>query len=181
MEAVFSVHLSSTVLSLLFVKNCSTTTKTSAKTKAKIEFNFDDFQQRQLFNLKISQESSSRFHLFFVYLRMKKNVKRIKFIFNTKSWDPRNNYQIDILFFIWSKKVNLEFLYFIEIFILFKIKNALQWYFVNKIVLTYCEKKKCSGDSENLLKFKAEGREFEIFFRSLEQFIQTVKGQNNFW
>ena len=73
---------------------------------------------------------------------MKKDVKRIQFIFNTKSWDPRNNYQIDILFFIWSKKVNLEFLYFIEIFILFKIKNALQWYFVNKIVLTYCEKKK---------------------------------------
>ena len=117
MEAVFSVHLSSTVLSLLFVKNCSTTTKTSAKTKAKIEFNFDDFQQRQLFNLKISQDIS-RFHLFFVHLRMKKNVKRIKFIFNTKSWDPRNNYQIDILFFIWSKNVNIEFLYFIEIFII---------------------------------------------------------------
>ena len=27
---------------------------------------------------------------------------------------------------------------------------------------------------------KAEGQEFEIFLRSLEQFIQTVKGQNNF-
>ena len=26
-----------------------------------------------------------------------------------------------------------------------------------------------------------EGREFAIFFRSLEQFIQTVRGQNNFW
>ena len=33
------------------------------------------------------------------------------------------------------------------------------WYFVTKIVLTYCEK--------NL--------------RSLEQFIQTVKGKNHFW
>ena len=81
-------------------------------------------------------------------------------LFSTRSHETPAT--IDILFFIWSKKVNLEFLYFIEIFILFKIKNALQWYFVNKIVLTYCEKKKCSGDSENLLKFKAEGREFEI-------------------
>ena len=42
-------------------------------------------------------------------------------------------------------------------------------------------RKKCSKDREKLLKFKAEGQEFEIFLRSLEQFIQTVKGQNNFW
>ena len=27
----------------------------------------------------------------------------------------------------------------------------------------------------------SEGREFAKFLRSLEQFIQTVKGQNNFW
>ena len=37
------------------------------------------------------------------------------------------------------------------------------------------------GDQENLLKFEAEGQEFAKFLRSLEQFIQTVKGQNNFW
>ena len=30
-------------------------------------------------------------------------------------------------------------------------------------------------------KFEAEGREFANFMRSLEQFIQTVKGQNYFW
>ena len=42
-------------------------------------------------------------------------------------------------------------------------------------------RKKCSSDQEKNLKFKAEGREFAIFLRSLEQFIQTVKGQNNFW
>ena len=61
-------------------------------------------------------------------------------------------------------------------------------------------RKNCSSDRENLLKFEAEGREFAKFFRShdpkkfqfsnffdtiitlvLEQFIQTVKGQNNFW
>ena len=34
---------------------------------------------------------------------------------------------------------------------------------------------------KNLLKFKAEGREFATFLRSLEQSIQTVKGQNNLW
>ena len=42
-------------------------------------------------------------------------------------------------------------------------------------------RKKCSSDGEKLLKFEAEGREFSKFLRSLEQFIQTVKGQNNFW
>ena len=42
-------------------------------------------------------------------------------------------------------------------------------------------KKNCSSDREEFLKFEAEGREFENFLRSPEQFIQTVKGQNNFW
>ena len=41
-------------------------------------------------------------------------------------------------------------------------------------------RKNCSSDREKLLKFKA-GREFAKFLRSLEQFIQTVKGQNNIW
>ena len=55
-----------------------------------------------------------------------------------------------------------------------------KWYFVTKIVLTYCEKNS-SSDREKLLKFEAEGQEFTKILRSLEQFIQTVKGQNNFW
>ena len=55
------------------------------------------------------------------------------------------------------------------------------WYFVTKIVLTYFEKKIVLVAEEKLLKFKAEGREFEKFLRSLEQFIQTVKGQKSFW
>ena len=56
------------------------------------------------------------------------------------------------------------------------------WYFVAKIVLTYCSvRKKYSSDPEKLLKFEAEGGEFAKFLRSLEQFIQTVKVQNNFW
>ena len=42
-------------------------------------------------------------------------------------------------------------------------------------------RKKCSSNWEKLLKFEAEGREFAKFLRSPEQFIQTVKGQNNFW
>ena len=39
----------------------------------------------------------------------------------------------------------------------------------------------CSSDWEKNLKFEAECREFAKFLRSLEQFFQTVKGQNNFW
>ena len=42
-------------------------------------------------------------------------------------------------------------------------------------------RKNCSSDREYLLKFEAEGREFAKILRSLEQFIQTVKGQNKFW
>ena len=34
---------------------------------------------------------------------------------------------------------------------------------------------------EKILKFEAEGREFAKFLRSVEEFIQTVKGRNNFW
>ena len=41
-----------------------------------------------------------------------------------------------------------------------------KWYFVTKIVLTYCEKN-CSGDREKLLKFEAEGREFAKILRSI--------------
>ena len=41
--------------------------------------------------------------------------------------------------------------------------------------------KKGSSDREKLLKFEAEGQELAKFMRSLEWFIQTVKGQNNFW
>ena len=42
-------------------------------------------------------------------------------------------------------------------------------------------RKNCSSDREKLFKSEAEGREFAKIFRPLEQFIQTVKGQNNFW
>ena len=52
--------------------------------------------------------------------------------------------------------------------------------FATKIVLTYCDLN-CSSDREIFLKFEAEGQEFAKILRSLEKFIQTVKGQNNFW
>ena len=42
-------------------------------------------------------------------------------------------------------------------------------------------RKKCSSDRKTLFKFEAEGREFAKILRSLEQFVRTVKGQNNFW
>ena len=42
-------------------------------------------------------------------------------------------------------------------------------------------RKNYSIDQKELLKFEAEGREFAKILRSLEQFIQTVKRQNNFW
>ena len=37
-------------------------------------------------------------------------------------------------------------------------------------------RKNCSKDQEKLLKFEAEVWEFATFLRSLEQFIQTMKG-----
>ena len=49
----------------------------------------------------------------------------------------------------------------------------------------YCSdllwEKKCSSGWEKLLKFEAEDWEFAKFLRALEQFIQTVKVQDNFW
>ena len=42
-------------------------------------------------------------------------------------------------------------------------------------------RKNWSSNREKLLKFEAEGREFAKILRSIEQFIQTVKSQNNVW
>ena len=42
-------------------------------------------------------------------------------------------------------------------------------------------RKNCSSDREKLMKYEAEGQEFAKVLKSLEQFIWTVKGQNNFW
>ena len=42
-------------------------------------------------------------------------------------------------------------------------------------------RKNCSSDREKVLEFGDEGREFAKFLILLEQFIQTVKAQSNFW
>ena len=42
-------------------------------------------------------------------------------------------------------------------------------------------RKNCSSDREKPLKFETEGQVFANILRSLEQFVQTVKGQNNLW
>ena len=44
-----------------------------------------------------------------------------------------------------------------------------------KIVLIYC-----FSDREKLSKFEAESQEFVNYLTSLEKYIQTMKGQNNF-
>ena len=49
--------------------------------------------------------------------------------------------------------------------------------FFNKEKLYIFSYQNCSSDREKLLKFEAGGREFAKILRSLEQFIQTVKGQ----
>jgi hypothetical protein len=60
---------------------------------------------------------------------------------------------------------------------LFKDYNSfeLPWYFVSKIVLTFCEKKKCSTDRETLLRFEAVAKEFAKILRSRKQLFLKVK------
>ena len=55
-----------------------------------------------------------------------------------------------------------------------------KWKWKDNKEMVFCYQN-CSSDRENLLKFETEGREFANFLRSLEQFIQTMKGQNNSW
>ena len=57
-----------------------------------------------------------------------------------------------------------------------KIAVFKQWYFVAKIILTYC-KKNCSSDQKKLLKFEAEGREFAKFLRSLEHYSNSERAE----
>ena len=56
-------------------------------------------------------------------------------------------------------------------------RKRYEWYFVTKIVLTYCEIKLFYFWNSRL---KVENLQKKLL-RSLEQFIQTVKGKNNFW
>ena len=58
--------------------------------------------------------------------------------------------------------------------------DPVSWRVIIFNIMNFCYQN-CSSDLEKLLKFEAEGREFAKFLTSLEQFIQTVKGENNFW
>ena len=42
-------------------------------------------------------------------------------------------------------------------------------------------RKNCPSNLEKKLKFEAEVQEFAKILRSLEKFIETVTGQNNYW
>ena len=87
---------------------------------------------------------------------------------------------------IWSYWLNVSFhcenLY-LSVFFNVCIKEWKEW--KNGILLPKLfwptVRKNCSSNREKLLKFEAGGREFAKILRSLEKFIQTVKGQNNFW
>ena len=59
------------------------------------------------------------------------------------------------------------------------IKGKNVWYFVTKIVLIYCEKKNVLVIEKNFWNSRLK-LELAKILRSLEQFIQMVKGQNNF-
>ena len=59
----------------------------------------------------------------------------------------------------------------------------------NSFYIFYVQVRRCnnkcgvnwSSDRVKPLKFEAEGQEFAKNLRSIKQFLQTVKGQNNFW
>ena len=69
------------------------------------------------------------------------------------------------------------------------IKGDIQWSLIPQIrngillpkLFLSTVRKKISNDQQKLWKFEAKGKEFAKILRSLEQLIQTVKGQNNFW
>ena len=87
------------------------------------------------------------------------------------NFDKRFCGKTDLICDAWQEKIFHIFIGF------FKRRNG--------ILLTKLfwptERKNCSSDREKLSKFEAEGWEFAKFLRSLEQFIQTVKGQDSFW
>ena len=47
--------------------------------------------------------------------------------------------------------------------------------------MNHCEKKKSEDKKQMVFCYQSCSSDREKLLRSLEQFIQTVKGQNNFW
>ena len=64
----------------------------------------------------------------------------------------------------------------------YKITNGLSKYGILLPKLLWpTVRKNRSSNQEKVLKFEAKGQEFAKILRSLEQFVHTIKGQNNFW
>ena len=70
---------------------------------------------------------------------------------------------------------------FIKKKVLFVLKIVLHESLSVEKEMVFCYQNCFDLLSEKISKFEAEGREFAKFLRSLEQFTQTLKGQNNFW
>ena len=98
-------------------------------------------------------------------LRKKKIVTIKKYRKSVQSFDP-----------YWMKTLLSLGSYIVE-----ENRKGMIFCYQNFSDLLTVRKKKCSSDREKLLKFEAEGREFAKVLTSLEQFVWTVKGQNNFW
>ena len=84
-----------------------------------------------------------------------------------------------LIYWFWLYKVVKDYFFF-QIFVAFSEYLNLNGILLPKLFWPTV-RKNCSSDREKLFKFKTEGQEFAKFLKSLEQFIQTVKGQNNFW
>ena len=63
----------------------------------------------------------------------------------------------------------------------YKKGNFRKWYFVTKIVVTYCVKKNVLVIEKNFWNSRLKAENWQNIWDHLEQFIQTVKGLNNFW
>ena len=109
-----------------------------------------------------------------------------------RPWQNVNSLIFSYIFFLWA--ITIQYIHWLRISKLFVYFFAR----VNLPIVDIAAKirkngillpklfwptvgKNCSSDREKLLKFEAEGREFAKFLRSLEEFIQTVKGQNRSW
>ena len=65
------------------------------------------------------------------------------------------------------------------IFCSFKLQSNLYPFWIENLVFYY--QNVLAYKSRKTFEFEAEGCEFANISISLEQFVQTVKGQNNFW
>ena len=105
--------------------------------------------------------------------------------FEIRGWRPRICKIFEITRTIYSNSERSEqflvtecfFNLFLEVFQMYIRKGLRNGILLPKLFWPTV-RKNCSSDREKVLKFEAEGREV---LRSVEQFVRTLKGQNNFW